>query len=101
MTIWKKIMLSITTRKYPSAIDLALANYEWTISDDHQVCHAYARYRDSAAFLTHLESSGANFAARLMEAATPACLVVYVTPDGQVKDGLAGLGSVYMAPFGG
>jgi len=31
----------------------------------------------SAAFLTHLESFGANFAARLMEAVTPARLVVY------------------------
>ena len=64
-------MLSITTRKYPSAIDLALANYEWAISDDHQVCHAYERYRDSAAFMTHLESFGANFAARFMEVLEP------------------------------
>jgi hypothetical protein len=101
MTIWKKIMLSITTRKYPSAIDLALANYEWTISDDHQVCHAHERYRDSAAVMTHLESFGANFAVRLMAAVTPARLVVYGTPSPQVKDALAGLSPVYMAPLGG
>ena len=94
-------MLSITTRKYPSAIDLALANYEWTISDDHQACHAYERYRDSAAVMTHLESFGANFAVRLMEVVKPARLVVYGTPSAQVKDGLAGLGPVYMAPLGG
>ena len=81
--------------------EVGTLNYEWTISDDHQVCHAYERYRDSAAFLTHLESFGANFAGRLMEAVKPARLVVYGTPSAQVKDGLAGLGPVYMAPLGG
>jgi quinol monooxygenase YgiN len=76
-------------------------NYEWAISDDQQVCHVYERYRDSAAVMTHLESFGANFAVRLTEAVTPARLVVYGTPSAQVKDGLAGLGAVYMAPLGG
>jgi quinol monooxygenase YgiN len=81
--------------------EVGTLNYEWTISDDHQVCHAYERYRDSAAFMTHLESFGANFAVRLMEAVTPARLVVYGTPSPQVKDALAGLSPVYMAPLGG
>jgi hypothetical protein len=72
-----------------------------SVGDDHQVCHAYERYRDSAAFMTHLESFGANFAVRLMEAVTPARLVVYGTPSPQVKDALAGLSPVYMAPLGG
>jgi hypothetical protein len=51
--------------------------------------------------MTHLESFGANFAVRLMEAVTPAHLVVYGTPNAEVKDSLARLGPVYMAPFGG
>jgi hypothetical protein len=51
--------------------------------------------------MTHLESFGANFAARLMEAVKPARLVVYGKPSAQVKDALAGLGPVYMAAFGG
>jgi quinol monooxygenase YgiN len=76
-------------------------NYEWAISADRQVCHVHERYQDSAAVMAHLESFGANFAVRLMEAVTPARLVVYGTPNAQVKDGLAGLGPVYMAPFGG
>jgi quinol monooxygenase YgiN len=76
-------------------------NYEWAISDDRQVCHVYERYQDSAAVMTHLESFGANFAARLMEVAKPARLVVYGTPSAQLKDGLAGLDPVYMAPLGG
>jgi quinol monooxygenase YgiN len=81
--------------------EVGTLNYEWAISDDQQVCHVYERYRDSAAVLTHLESFGANFAGRLMEAVTPSRLVVYGTPSAQAKDGLAGLGPVYMAPLGG
>jgi len=81
--------------------EVGTLNYEWAISDDLKVCHVYERYRDSAAVMTHLESFGANFAGRLMEAVKPARLVVYGTPSAQVKDGLAGLGPVYMAPLGG
>jgi quinol monooxygenase YgiN len=81
--------------------EVGTLNYEWAISDDQQVCHVYERYRDSAAVMTHLESFGANFAARFREAVKPARLVVYGTPSAQVKDGLAGLGPIYMAPLGG
>src|SRR5260221_9596483 len=81
--------------------EVGTLNYEWAISDDHQVCHAYERYRDSPPFMTHLESFGANFAVRLMEAVTPPRLVVYGTPSPQVKDPLAGLSPVYTAPLGG
>ena len=81
--------------------EVGTLNYEWAISDDRQVCHVYERYRDAAAVMTHLESFGANFAARLMEAVKPARLVVYGKPSAQVKDALAGLSPVYMAAFGG
>jgi quinol monooxygenase YgiN len=89
-------MVEATQRNEVGTLD-----YEWAISDDRQVCHVYERYRDSAAVMTHLESFGANFAARLMEAVKPARLVVYGKPSAQVKDALAGLSPVYMAAFGG
>ena len=76
-------------------------NYEWAISDDRQVCHVYERFQDSAAAMAHLESFGANFAARFMELLKPTRLVVYGTPSVQMKDALTGLNPVYMAPFGG
>jgi quinol monooxygenase YgiN len=81
--------------------EVGALNYEWTISDDQKVCHLYERYQDSAAAMTHLESFGANFAARFMEVVKPTRLVVYGTPSAQVKDALAGFSPVYMAPFGG
>ena len=90
-------MVEATQRNEAGALD-----YEWTISDDRQVCHLYERYQDSAATMTHLESFGANFAVRFMEVVKPTRLVVvYGTPSAQVKEALAGLSPVYMAPFGG
>ena len=59
-------MVEATQRNEAGALD-----YEWTISDDRQVCHLYERYQDSAAAMTHLESFGANFAARFMEVLKP------------------------------
>ena len=76
-------------------------NYEWAISDDRRFCHVYERFQDSASAMTHLESFAANFAARFAEVGKPTRLVVYGTPSAQVKDSLAGLNPVYMAPFGG
>jgi NAD(P)-dependent dehydrogenase (short-subunit alcohol dehydrogenase family) len=81
------------------AIDFVVSTHN-RLDDDQQVCHVYERYRDSAAVMTHLGSFGANFAVRLREAVTPARPVVDGTPSAQVKDGLAGLGPVYMAPLG-
>jgi len=76
-------------------------NYEWTISDDRQICHIYERFQDSAAAMAHLESFGANFATRFMEVLKPTRLAVYGTPSAQAKDALAGLSPVYMAPLAG
>jgi quinol monooxygenase YgiN len=76
-------------------------NYEWAISDDRQVCQSYERFQDSAAAMAHMESFGANFTARFMEMVKPIRLVVYGTPSAQVKDAIAGLNPIYMAPFGG
>jgi|SRR6266446_211427 len=69
--------------------EVGTLNYEWAISDDHQVCHAYERYRDSAAFMTHLESFGANFAVRLIgsgDARTLGCLW-HTEPTGEGRAG--------------
>jgi quinol monooxygenase YgiN len=81
--------------------EVGTLNYEWAISDDQRVCHIYERSQDSAAAITHLESFAANFAERFAEVGKPTRLVVYGTPSPQVKDSLAGLSPVYMAPFGG
>ena len=77
------------------------ANYEWAISDDRQVCHLYERYQDSTAAMIHIQSFGANFAARFMDVLKLTRCVVYGTPNAQVKDTLAPFGPAYMEPLGG
>ena len=81
--------------------EVGMLTQEWAISDDQQVCHIYERFQNSVAVMTHLQSFGGNFAARFMEILKPTRLVVYGEPSVQVKDALAGLNPVYMAPFGG
>jgi quinol monooxygenase YgiN len=97
---WKTLVAAMVEATQRN--EVGTLNYEFAISDDRQVCHVYERFQDSAAAMTHLESFGANFSARLTELVKPARCVVYGTPSAQVKDALAGgLSPVYMAPFGG
>ena len=81
--------------------EVGALNYEWAISDDRQVCHLYERYQDSAAAIIHLESFGEHFAARMVEVVKLTRCFVYGTPSAQLKDALAGLDPIYLAPFGG
>jgi hypothetical protein len=41
--------------------------------------------------MTHMESFGAQFAARFMEVVKPTRLFVYGAPSAQLKDALAGM----------
>lgn len=76
-------------------------NYEWSVDAAHGTVHAYERYQDSAAALSHLASFRAKFGDRLFQVVKPARLVVYGSPDPQVKSALARLNPVYMSPLGG
>ena len=81
--------------------EVGMLTQEIAISDDRQVCHIYERFQDPAAVATHAQLFGANFAARFFEILKPTRVVVYGTPSEQVKDALAGVNPVYMAPLGG
>ena len=81
--------------------EVGMLDNHWAISDDRRVCHIYERFQDSAAVMTHLQWFGANFAERFMEILKPTRVVVYGTPSVELKDAIAGLNPVYMAPLGG
>lgn len=81
--------------------EMGTLSYEYTISDDREVCHIYERYQDSAAAMTHLETFGVKFATRFMDVLKPTRFVIYGSPSAQVKEALAGMNPVYMAPFKG
>lgn len=76
-------------------------NYEWFVSDDHQTCHVYERYVDSAATMAHVATFGEKFAARLLAVVDPTRFVVYGSPSDEVRGALDGFGAVYMGQIGG
>jgi quinol monooxygenase YgiN len=75
--------------------------YEWTISDDGGTVHAYERYADSRAVVTHLATFGEKFAERFLRAADPTRFVVRGTPDDEAREALSAFGPSYMRPLGG
>ena len=81
--------------------EVGMRSQEWAISDDGQVCHIYERFQDSAAVITHTQLFGAKFAARFFEILKPTRVVIYGTPSVEVKDALAAVNPVYMAPLEG
>ena len=81
--------------------EVGMLTQEWAVSDDGQVCHIYERFQDSAAYMTHLQLFGANFAKRFMEVFKPTRIVIYGTPSVEVKDAFAAFNPVYMAPLAG
>ena len=81
--------------------DAGMLAQELAISDDRQVCHIYERFQDSDAFLAHLQLFNANFAARFFEILKLTRLVIYGEPSVQLKEALAEVNPVYMAPLGG
>ena len=74
--------------------------YEWTLGEDRKTCHIFERYEDSAAVMAHLAGFGA-FAERFMGAVTPTRLTVHGSPNGSVREALAGFGPTYLASVGG
>lgn len=84
-----------STRNEPGTL-----NYEWTLSDDGEVCHIYERYINSAAIKIHIERNG-DSVGKLFAIVTPVSFVVYSEPTDDVKALLADLHPVYMTPLGG
>jgi quinol monooxygenase YgiN len=76
-------------------------NYEWSIDTAHTTIHVYERYRGSSAAVSHLASFRAKFADRLFQIVKRGRVVVYGSPDTQLKSALASLNPVYMSPLGG
>lgn len=76
-------------------------NYEWSLSADGAGCHIFERYIDSAAVMAHLGVFGEKFGDRFLELLQPVRLVVYGSPNEQVKAALAAFNPAYMQPAGG
>ena len=75
-------------------------NYEWSLSEDGTSSHIYERYVNSAAIKAHIANNG-DQVGRLFAMASPISMVIYGSPDDEVRRDLAGLNPVYMVPLGG
>jgi len=89
-------LVEATQKNEPGMLD-----NHWSISDDRQVCHIYERFQDSAALMGHLQWFGPNFSERFTKILKPTRVVVYGTPSQELKEAIAGLNPVYMAPLRG
>lgn len=76
-------------------------NYEWSVSEDKQVCHVLERFESSEAALIHMKNFGKNFATRLFEVVTPKTMRLYGHPSEEVLKALSRVGAIQMPSIGG
>jgi quinol monooxygenase YgiN len=75
--------------------------YQYAVSDDQQTVHIYERYRDSEAFVVHVEQTFAGYAERFLSLVAVRSLVVYGTPNAQARQALDTFNATYMNLFDG
>jgi quinol monooxygenase YgiN len=76
-------------------------SYEFNVSEDRTQVHVFEHFRDDAAAVHHLTVTLPLFGEAYGETASIDGLVVYGTPQGQAKEILDSLGSVYFTPVSG
>ncbi|MDF9773215.1 quinol monooxygenase YgiN [Pseudomonas baetica] len=74
--------------------------YEYSVNEDSSTVHILERY-NADAIVSHVDTTFAPFGKRFLELCTIKSLVVYGTPDAEVRKRLDPFGAVYMTPFDG
>lgn len=95
---FKKVIspLAATTKQEAGSI-----SYDFSVSEDQNTVHIFEHYTDSAAIVHHVTQTLSQFLEAFGACASIDELVVYGTPEGEAKQILDGLGSVYFTPFDG
>jgi quinol monooxygenase YgiN len=75
--------------------------YQYSVNADETVVHIYERYRDSAAFVSHVEQTFSRFADHFLKLVTVSPLIVYGNPDAAARKALDGFNATYMTLFDG
>ena len=75
--------------------------YQYAVSEDQHTIHIYERYRDSEAFVVHVEQTFAGYAERFFSLVSVRSLVVYGTPNAEARRALDTFGATYMNLFDG
>lgn len=74
--------------------------YEYSVNEDNSTVHILERY-NADAVVSHVDTTFAPFGKRFLELCSVASLVVYGTPNAEVRKRLDPFGAVYMTPFDG
>jgi quinol monooxygenase YgiN len=80
--------------------ELGTLVYEYSVNEDNSTVHILERY-DADAVVSHVDTTFAPFGQRFLELCSVTSLVVYGTPDAEVRKRLDPFGAVYMTPFDG
>jgi hypothetical protein len=75
--------------------------YEYSVGDDGRTVNIFERYRDSDAFVSHVDETFAKFAERFLELASVTRFVVYGEPTAAARVKLDSFGAIYMKTFDG
>lgn len=74
--------------------------YEYSVNEDQSVAHILERYNVESV-VSHVDTTFAPFGKRFLELCSITSLVVYGTPDAEIRKRLDPFGAVYMTPFDG
>lgn len=74
--------------------------YEYSVNDDDSTVHILERY-NADAVVSHVDTTFTPFGKRFLELCTVTSLVVYGTPDAEIRKRLDPFRAVYMTPFNG
>jgi quinol monooxygenase YgiN len=75
--------------------------YQYSVSADETTVHIFERYRDSVAFVDHVELTFSRYAERFLQLVTIASLVVYGNPNVAARKALDSFDATYMTLFDG
>jgi quinol monooxygenase YgiN len=74
--------------------------YEYSVNEDQSIAHILERYNVESV-VSHVDTTFAPFGERFLELCSITSLVVYGTPDAEIRKRLDPFGAVYMTPFDG
>jgi quinol monooxygenase YgiN len=95
---FKQLVADIVTSTKQEPGTLA---YQYAASVDQSTVHIYERYRDSEAFVAHVEQTFTGYAERFLSFVSVRSLVVYGTPNARARQALDAFNATYMNLFDG
>lgn len=84
-----------------TSLEPGVLTYEYSVSADGGTANIVERYRNSQAFVLHVEGTFGGFAERFLSFVSVRSLVVFGDPDAAARKALDSFGATYMTVFDG